>query len=114
MEFPARLKQLRTERGISQENLGAELNLGKSTISSYEAEGRQPNYDTLIKLANYFDVSVDYLLGVTPIRNKYTELKDDAVREWLDFIYSRTKEENALIHEALERSLKLLEMGKEP
>lgn len=44
MEFADRLKMLRKERGISQEQLCADLNLGKSTISSYEAEGETAEF----------------------------------------------------------------------
>ena len=61
MEF--RLKSLRKERKISQLKLAIDLNMNQNTISRYENVERQADYETLIAFADYFDVSVDYLLG---------------------------------------------------
>lgn len=58
-----RLKQLRKERKISQLQLAFDLNMNQNTISRYENLERQADYDTLIRFADYFDVSIDYLLG---------------------------------------------------
>ena len=63
MEF--RLKKLRKERNISQLRLAIDLNMNQNTISRYENLEREADYETLIKFANYFDVSLDYLLGRT-------------------------------------------------
>lgn len=60
-----RLKQLRTQRGISQLKLAMDLNMNQNTISRYETMERQADYETLIRFAEYFDVSLDYLLGRT-------------------------------------------------
>lgn len=60
-----RLKALRKERGISQVKLAMDLNLSQNTISRYENEIREADYKTLILLADYFDVSIDYLLERT-------------------------------------------------
>ena len=68
MIFPKRLKRLRTEKDVSQEELGNILNLSKSTISLYESGKREPDYNTLNKIAQYFNVSTDYLLGNSDIR----------------------------------------------
>ncbi len=61
MEF--RLKALRKQRKISQLKLALDLNMNQNTISRYENMERQADYETLILFANYFDVSLDYLLG---------------------------------------------------
>lgn len=61
MEF--RLKVLRKERGISQLKLALDLNMNQNTISRYETMEREADYETLIRFADYFDVSLDYLLG---------------------------------------------------
>ena len=63
-----RLKQLRKERKISQLQLAFDLNMNQNTISRYETLERQADYETLIRFADYFDVSVDYLLGRTENR----------------------------------------------
>lgn len=58
-----RLKELREERHISQLKLALDLNMNQNTISRYENLERQASYETLILFADYFHVSLDYLLG---------------------------------------------------
>ncbi len=60
-----RLKSLRIKRGISQLKLAMDLNMNQNSISRYENEQRQADYETLIRFADYFDVSIDYLLERT-------------------------------------------------
>ena len=60
-----RLKSLRIKRGISQLKLAMDLNMNQNSISRYENEQRQADYETLSRLADYFDVSIDYLLERT-------------------------------------------------
>ena len=60
-----RLKFLREKRGISQVRLAIELNLSQNSISRYETGQREMDYSTLIKVADYFNVSTDYLLERT-------------------------------------------------
>ncbi len=67
-----RLKELREKKKLSQLRLAIELNLTQNTISRYENEEREADYKTLIAIADYFNVSIDYLLGRTdnPLMNK--------------------------------------------
>lgn len=58
-----KLKELRKEKGISQLKLAMDLSMNQNTISRYETEERQADYETLIKIADYFNVSIDYLWG---------------------------------------------------
>lgn len=60
-----RLKELRKAKGISQLKLAMDLSMNQNTISRYETGEREADYKTLIKLADYFDVSIDYLLERT-------------------------------------------------
>ena len=60
-----RLKELRTSRNLSQRQLAELVGLGESTIQSYELANRSPSIDICITLADYFDVSLDYLVGRT-------------------------------------------------
>ena len=60
-----RLKELRKKKKISQLKLAMDLGMNQNSISRYENETRQADYDTLIKLADYFGVSIDYLLERT-------------------------------------------------
>lgn len=61
--FKEILKELRKEKDISQTELAKSLKLARSTIAQYETGDRTPDYDTLKKIADYFNVSTDYLLG---------------------------------------------------
>ena len=63
MEF--RLNKLRIERNISQLKLAIDLNMNQNTISRFENMEREADYETLIKFADYFNVSIDYLMGRT-------------------------------------------------
>lgn len=63
MEF--RLKELRKSRKISQLKLAIDLNMNQNSISRYENMEREADYRTLVMFADYFNVSLDYLLGRT-------------------------------------------------
>lgn len=71
--FGAILRELRNEKDLSQNDLEKIIHKGKGTISLYEKGVRQADYETLVKLADYFDVSVDYLLGRTKRRRPWEE-----------------------------------------
>ena len=61
--FRIRLKQLREDSGDSQYTFADKFGVSQSTIGNWEAGKREPNFETLRKLADYFNVSTDYLLG---------------------------------------------------
>lgn len=60
-----KLKKIRKEKGISQLRLAMDLNTSQNTISRYETGEREPGINELIKIADYFNVSIDYLVGRT-------------------------------------------------
>ena len=60
-----KLKELRKSKGLSQLRLALELNMTQNTISRYETQEREADYSTLILIADYFGVTLDYLLGRT-------------------------------------------------
>ena len=60
-----RLKELRKKKHISQIMLAMDLNINQNSISRYETGEREADYATLIAIADYFNVSIDYLLGRT-------------------------------------------------
>ena len=61
----ARLLELRKDAGLTQDDLAAILNINKHSISSYERDKSEPPDEVKIAIAQYFDVSVDYLIGLT-------------------------------------------------
>lgn len=65
MDFKTRLKQLRTEKRINQRELAKFLKVAPSTISMYESGHREPNFEILEVLADFFNVDMNYLLGKT-------------------------------------------------
>lgn len=60
--FGDRLKDLREDSDLTQSELAKILNISRETISGYENSGKEPSFDVLIQIADYFDVSLDYLL----------------------------------------------------
>ncbi|MFT9848470.1 helix-turn-helix domain-containing protein [Aneurinibacillus sp. REN35] len=65
MTIGERLKYLREKNGYAQKFVAEKIGVKNNTLSSYESDKRQPDYDTLQKLADFFEVSVDYLFGRT-------------------------------------------------
>ena len=60
-----RIKLLRTENNLSQDNLAKKIKSNQKQISKWERNQIEPNIDALTRLADYFEVSVDYLIGRT-------------------------------------------------
>ena len=63
MNFKERLKELRTRRGLSQAELAKRLGISSSTISMYEVGEREPNFEMLELLSDFFNVNLSYLMG---------------------------------------------------
>lgn len=79
MKFGELLASLRRERGILQKELAAYLNVTVATISNYEKGVHAPDYETLVKLADFFDVSTDYLLQRTEYKSSIQTLNQKLV-----------------------------------
>lgn len=101
ISLPDRLKELRKSKNLTQTELGKILGVGKTTISMYETNNSTPNDEIKLKIADYFNVSLDYLLGKTNIKNytdnnnatialhsdtDYDDLPDEAKKEINNFI----------------------------
>jgi transcriptional regulator with XRE-family HTH domain len=65
MTFAERLVQLRMERNLTQTDLARAMNYSRRTVGAWENGHKMPTYDSIIVLAQYFNVSGDYLLGLT-------------------------------------------------
>lgn len=63
--FPERLKQLRKEKGMTQLDLAAALNVSSGTVAMWETGKRKPSFDMFDKLTEVFDKRIDYILGAT-------------------------------------------------
>ena len=82
-----RIKQLREEKHLSQDELAKKMSVSPSTIGMYERDEREPNDEMTLKLADFFNVSTDYLLGKSNIRNPEDKLKDE-----FEFAYHKEME----------------------
>lgn len=67
-KFAERLKDLRTERNLTQMQLAFDTHLSKSAIAFWELGQRVPNANAIVTLARYFNVSCDYLLGESDVQ----------------------------------------------
>lgn len=63
MSLGSRIRDLRTKKKMTQEELGKIIGVSKVSVSGYENDTRQPDNAALVKIAEYFNVSTDYLLG---------------------------------------------------
>ena len=108
--FALRLKELREKKGLSQKAFSAKLGVSQSTVGMWESQKREPNFETTEKIANFFGVSTDYLLGRTDepkpvdldkdvrfaLYSESEELTDDdkqAVLDFVRFLKSKNKKE---------------------
>lgn len=96
MNFNVRLKQLRQKNKLTQGELADILGLKPTAISNYESKRNEPSFDKLISLSKYFDVSCDYLLGVTdsylPVGG---EVLDKDIVEFFD-LYQQLSSDNVI------------------
>lgn len=65
ISFGKRLKELRTEKNISQKDLAEIIDTNNSSVCDWECGRAEPNFDTLVRLCAFFGVSADYLLGIS-------------------------------------------------
>ncbi len=91
MGFGDRLRQLRRANSLTQERTASLLNVERSTYAKYETNVSMPQQDTLLRLAELFGVSVDYLLGNTTVPTTVNELRGDGTLPGL------TQEETAML-----------------
>lgn len=81
MNRGSRIAALRDKQKLTQEQLSISLGISRAALSHYEKNRREPDYETLIKIANYFKVSMDYLVGRTS--DPQNELNQE-VKEFVD------------------------------
>ena len=99
--FASRLRQLRLDKNLRQEQVAKLIGVNKSAISTYENNTRQPSFDILVRLATLYRVSTDYLLGMTNIRSlDLSGLSDEevaAVSELVAIMKKRNEQLNSLL-----------------
>ena len=98
-----RLRELRKQKGLTMKQLGDLVGLAESTISLYETGKRQPDQDTMVFFADFFGISIDYLLG----REEETEQASTQAVDRLKRVAEDTKDFNEqemqLVHMFIEQ-----------
>ena len=90
--FATRLKELRKNKGLTQTALANLFAISNGAVGNWETGLRQPDHDTLTKIADFFDVSIDYLLGRTDEPSPSSPTLDKQL-EGIDFaLYGETKD----------------------
>ena len=90
VDFGSKLKDMRINKHLSQEQLAKRIGITKSMVSAYETSMRMPSYEVLIKIALFFNVSLDYLLGlkeydflnVSGLSERQKAILADIIDEW--------------------------------
>lgn len=114
MNYLAKLKDLRKEKAIAQKDVANALNITQKAYSFYERGEREPNLKMLVDLSNFFNVTIDYLLGQEKeklysindeeyrILKKYKKLNDNhkgKIEERIDILLENQQEEEAKMKE---------------
>lgn len=110
-----KLRKIRESKGLLQKEVADALKISTSTIGMYEQNRREPDNDTLKKIANYFEVSTDYLLDNTPkkseeeeieilrqllIKNKYMKPNEDLTKKELNNLIKLAKNNKEFLKES--------------
>lgn len=118
--FDDRLKQLRINKGLNMKQASALLNMAYTTYVSYEKDEREPNSEVLILLADFYECSVDYLVGRSPqvsmnharhpqdlrqtqINNNYQKLNESGKIKLLEYSEDLVKSGNYIIQTQKEK-----------
>lgn len=106
MSFGSRLKELRTEKNFSQKQVASDMKISITAISQYESDSRFPNEEMLKRICKYYQISSDYLLGLTDTKHapfSKEEAKEkmmmskqmDLIYDLIDMIQPETKKEDS-------------------
>ena len=112
--FSQKLKELRIRDNLSQAKFAREIGFSQSAIASWENETREPGINALIKIAQYFNTSVDYLIGF-PIKTKQTEQPAPLPQDEQDLldIYRKLDTQNKM-HVSIYAEVRLEEQEQRP
>jgi len=125
--FSKRLKKLRKKNKVTLDELAREIDITKTTISRYENEKRVPKMDTVKKIADYFNVTTDYLIGNTDEKKSADKIKkaiakdpelvsfwdEIAQRDELKLLFKQTKDLEPKTIKQIIRIIKAIEEEEE-
>jgi len=82
--FHERLEKLRIKRGISKAEFCRQIKMPPTTYSGYALGTREPDLDTVVKFANFYGVSIDYLVNGTTVRGEFQNKIDQMLEDFVD------------------------------
>lgn len=85
MKFSERIRKLRKENNLTQKELAENIGVDRATVAGYETKGKEPSYSTLRNIANFFGVSIDYLIGNSNIKEP-AEIVEKAISDNPDLL----------------------------
>lgn len=97
IDISQRLRMLRKEKGLQQKDLAAILGIGRQSMSHYETNKRMPDYETLNKIADYFGVTTDYLLGRSELRSGRLVTEEELYKHLPENIVAKIKHDKLKI-----------------
>lgn len=103
--FPQRLKNLRKQKDLTQTELANLLNLSHGAIAMWETGKRQPDNDTLLRIADFFNVTVDYLLGRDNEKTPPNEDLSEGEMLLLDLFRNASEEQQQMVLQLLRLAL---------
>lgn len=111
MAYGERISELRTKMKLTQDELAKRIGITRAALSHYEKDRREPDYETLERIADFFDVQVDYLLGRTD--SPSSSYKKDKPIQGLAYIDGGVEELDEEEMDYLKESLELFRRMKE-
>lgn len=99
MTFGERLKYLMDEKEVTQRQVSKQLNIAISTLNGYANDYREPDFATLSSLAQYFNVSTDFLLGLSAIPSDSTTIADEQLQCLIHYYQKLSPEMQTLLLE---------------
>ena len=108
MSFGQRLRQLIRENHMTQRQFAGELCMAPTTLSGYINDLREPDFPTLIRLADYFQVSVDYLIGYSDNPSRAEGAHDQGAEQLLGYYEKLTPETRRLLLDEARLLIKFL------
>lgn len=100
--FPDRLRSLRERKKKTQQDIADVLGITRPAYTAYESGSRKPDYEKVQQLAQYFDVTIDYLMGQDGVEKLKSDL-DEATKEVIDEVMQFPKEDLPYLRDLIRR-----------
>ncbi len=104
-----RLKQLREEKNLSQQKLADEFGISQQSINQYENHDTEPDLAMLKKMADFFDTSIDYIVGYTDVKRKIVGIKENELNQSEEELIQKYRQLNKNHRDVVKTICKMLD-----